>query len=43
MYIINAMGSKGVSEAPYCAKNYLISVNNNENIDDEINIDRFRS
>ena len=43
MYIINAMGSKGVSQAPYCSKKLFNFINNNENIDDEINIDRFRS
>ena len=37
------MGSKGVSQAPYCAKKLFNFINNNENIDDEINIDRFRS
>ena len=43
MYIINAMGSKGVSQAPYCTKKLFNFINNKENIDDEINIDRFRS
>ena len=43
MYIINAMGSKGVIQAPYCSKKLFNFIINNENIDDEINIDRFRS
>ena len=41
--IINGLGSKGVSLAPYCAENLLKNVLKNKLIDNEINIKRYIS
>tara|TARA_Y100000992_G_C21118691_1_gene420822 strand:- start:76 stop:762 length:687 start_codon:yes stop_codon:yes gene_type:complete len=43
LFIINAMGSKGVSQAPYCSEKLFNYINEDKNIDKEINIDRYRS
>jgi hypothetical protein len=43
LFIMNAMGSKGVSQAPYCSKKLFNYINKDKNIDKEINIDRYRS
>ena len=43
LFIMNAMGSKGVSQAPYCSKKLFNYINEDKNIDKEINIDRYRS
>ena len=40
---MNAMGSKGVSQAPYCSEKLFNYINENKNLDKEINIDRYRS
>jgi len=41
--IINGLGSKGVSLAPYCAENLLENILKNKLIDNEINIKRYIS
>ncbi len=43
LFIMNAMGSKGVSQAPYCSEKLFSYINEGKNIDEEINIDRYRS
>ena len=43
LFIMNAMGSKGVSQAPYCSEKLFNYINENKNLDKEINIDRYRS
>ena len=41
--IINGLGSKGISLAPYCAKNLVENILENKMIDNEINIKRYIS
>ena len=43
LYIMNGFGSKGVSQAPYCSEKLFNNIENNDIIDKEINIDRFKS
>jgi len=43
LYIINGLGSKGVSQSPYCSKELFDYIENNKKINKEINIDRFKS
>jgi len=43
LYVINGLGSKGVSQSPYCSKELFDYIENNKKINDEINIDRFES
>ena len=41
LYIINGLGSKGVSQSPYCSKELFNYIELNKNLDKEINIERF--
>ena len=41
LYIINGLGSKGVSQAPYCSKQLFDYIENRNKINREINIKRF--
>ena len=41
--IINGLGSKGISLAPYCTKILIDNIQNNKNINREINIKRYIS
>ena len=41
LYIINGLGSKGISQAPYCSDKLFNYIENNKEIDKEINIKRF--
>ncbi len=41
LFIINGLGSKGVSQSPYCSKELFDYIENNKKINEEINIDRF--
>ena len=41
--IINGLGSKGISLAPYCTKILIDNIFNNKNINKEINIKRYIS
>ena len=43
LYIINGLGSKGVSQSPYCSKELFDYIEKNKKINKEINIDRFKS
>ena len=43
LYLINGLGSKGVSQSPYCAKELFDYIENNKKINKDINIDRFKS
>ena len=43
LYLINGLGSKGVSQSPYCSKELSDYIENNKKINEEINIDRFKS
>ena len=43
LYIMNGFGSKGVSQAPYCSEILYNNIENNNIIEKEINIDRFKS
>ena len=43
LYLINGLGSKGVSQSPYCSKELFDYIENNKKINKEINIDRFKS
>ena len=42
LYLINGLGSKGVSQSPYCSKELFDYIENNKKINEEINIDRFK-
>ena len=41
LFIINGLGSKGVSQAPYCSKQLFDYIENRNKINREINIKRF--
>ena len=41
LYIINGLGSKGISQAPYCSDKLFNYIENNKEINKEINIKRF--
>ena len=43
LYILNGLGSKGVSQSPYCSKELLNYIEFNKNLDQEINIERIKT
>ena len=43
LFLINGLGSKGVSQSPYSAKQLLDYIENNKELDREINIKRFKT
>jgi glycine/D-amino acid oxidase-like deaminating enzyme len=43
LFIINGLGSKGVSQSPYCSKQLFDYIENNKKINIEINIDRIKA
>ncbi len=43
LYIINGLGSKGVSQSPYCSKELLNYIELDKNLDQEINIERIKT
>ena len=43
LYILNGLGSKGVSLAPYCSKELFNNIEKNIDINKEININRYNS
>ncbi len=43
LYIINGLGSKGISQAPYCSDKLFNYIERNKQIDKEININRFKT
>ena len=43
LFIINGLGSKGVSQSPYCSKQLFDYIENNKKINIEINIDRIKT
>ena len=43
LYILNGLGSKGVSQSPYCSKELFNYIEFNKNLDQEINIERIKT
>ena len=43
LFIINGLGSKGVSQSPYCSKQLFDYIENNKKINIEINTDRIKA
>ncbi len=43
LFILNGLGSKGVSLSPYCSKELINYIENNKKLIKEINIERFKS
>ena len=43
LFIINGLGSKGVSQSPYCSKQLFDYIENNKKLNIEINIDRIKT
>ena len=43
LYILNGLGSKGVSQSPHCSKELLNYIEFNKNLDQEINIERIKT
>lgn len=43
LFILNGLGSKGVSQSPYCSKELLNYIEFNKNLDREINIERIKN
>lgn len=43
LFILNGLGSKGVSQSPYCSKELLNYIELNKNLDREINIERIKN
>ena len=43
LFILNGLGSKGVSQSPHCSKELLNYIELNKNLDKEINIERIKN